>query len=146
MKHVKLFEEYSEPKEQYATSVLNTDSGNFVYDEKFSSKEIAIAKADELAAKYVSDKYEIEVWSMVNGDVDTLIYSADKPEPINSFVITDGEYELEIEKDYDGSRWVEVPNDNSPERWGNKTYMSYLSPEDVLNWIRKDYEGDWRIV
>jgi hypothetical protein len=28
-----------------------------------------------------------------------------------------------------------------PHKWGGK-YMSYLSPEEVVNWIEKDYRGD----
>lgn len=37
------------------------------------------------------------------------------------------------------SKWVEKPFKGKPDyRWG-QTYMSYLSPNDVMTWIRKDY-------
>lgn len=40
----------------------------------------------------------------------------------------------------DGGRWREVAiSGNPPYNWGGANYMSYLSPQDVQQWINKDY-------
>ena len=42
----------------------------------------------------------------------------------------------------DGGKWREVQvSGNAPYNWGGKSYMSYLSPDDVMAWIRGDYRN-----
>jgi len=40
----------------------------------------------------------------------------------------------------EGSKWHEYPiAGDIPENFGSKTYMSYLTPKEILSWLRKDY-------
>ena len=69
------------------------------------------------------------------------------------FKLVAGDLELHFSKQ--GSKWVEeavqvLPgSDESPSEFrnfGSKTYGSYLSPEEILGWIEKDYdEYAWEI-
>ena len=69
------------------------------------------------------------------------------------FKLVAGDLELHFEKE--GSKWIEVAvqtlagSNEYPDEFrnfGTKTYGSYLSPEEILNWIEKDYtEYAWEI-
>lgn len=38
-------------------------------------------------------------------------------------------------------KWVESSAEGAePDNWGGKRYMSYLSPDDVMGWLSKDYD------
>ena len=47
-----------------------------------------------------------------------------------------------------GSKWREgsVIDGEEPYGWGSKTYESYLTPDDICTWLRKDYGGHWKLV
>lgn len=45
----------------------------------------------------------------------------------------------------DGGKWVEKPYKGDPDyRWGQR-YMSYLSPQEVVSWIEKDYARQYNV-
>jgi hypothetical protein len=71
----------------------------------------------------------------------------DDGEYINFFYIVGWNDEEEkawlgiVKKDQDSGRWVESSSQGEPPSdWGGKRYMSYLSPDDVMSWLRKDYD------
>lgn len=38
-------------------------------------------------------------------------------------------------------KWVETSAEGAePDNWGGKRYMSYLTPDDVMGWLSKDYD------
>lgn len=54
------------------------------------------------------------------------------------FWFTIDEFIGKIEK-VDG-KWREYVEDGeAPDNYGSKTYMSYLSPEEVISWLKQDY-------
>jgi hypothetical protein len=65
--------------------------------------------------------------------------------------ITDGNTTVSFEKIDDGGvKWHQgrVIKGDKPEgkrRWGTQRFMSYLTPNDLLQAMRKDYDGTWRI-
>lgn len=62
----------------------------------------------------------------------------------DTIYLTNGETSLEFYKD--GGKWHEGQVDGKkPYGWGSKTYMGYLSAEDLINYIESDYGGDWNI-
>lgn len=46
---------------------------------------------------------------------------------------------VELEVAFNGTKWIEVPNDDGPKNWGSKTYMGSLSAEDVYTTERKTH-------
>jgi hypothetical protein len=46
----------------------------------------------------------------------------------------------------DGGKWREMGGEgNTPHNWGG-TYMSYLSPDEVMQWIRQDYRRGYEVA
>lgn len=45
-------------------------------------------------------------------------------------------------------RWTEsrVVDGEPLDNFGGKTYQSYLTPEDIAEWMSKDYPGKWVVV
>ncbi len=48
----------------------------------------------------------------------------------------------------DGRTWREgrVEEGEEPYGWGSKTYQSYLTLNEVINYLRQDYGGSWRVI
>ena len=45
----------------------------------------------------------------------------------------------------EGGKWHEEPHSGEPDyRWGT-SYMSYLTPEEVMSWIKKDYRRGYEV-
>lgn len=53
---------------------------------------------------------------------------------------------VELEVAFNGTKWIEVPNDDGPKNWGSKTYMGSLSAEDVYLWLKQDYGTDIKMI
>lgn len=63
----------------------------------------------------------------------------DEDEADQSITIKLGNAVVEMHKE--GSHWVEgrVLEGKAPYGWGGKRYMSYLTPDDIIQWLNKDY-------
>ena len=62
------------------------------------------------------------------------------------FELTDGEVTVSFYKD--GGKWHEdqVIDGKAPYGWGSKTYMGYLTPDEISSWLTTDYGGKWNVV
>jgi len=86
----------------------------------------------------------------------------DEEEECEEFALynSDDDVTLIIERSPDHGKWIEIDFKYNDEQtsgfddeeiadkyrnFGGKTYMSYLSPEEVCGWIRKDYSGSWEV-
>lgn len=48
----------------------------------------------------------------------------------------------------EGGKWHEdrVIDGEKPYGWGSKTYMSYLSPSEIADYLSSDYGGRWKVI
>jgi hypothetical protein len=86
------------------------------YAKKLGARSIAIAESNE------EDEDDVEYLEFSNGEITVSMYKED-------------------------GKWHEdrVIAGEKPYGWGSKTYQSYLSPEDIAGWLRKDYGGSWTV-
>lgn len=59
--------------------------------------------------------------------------------------LTDGKTTVSLYKET--GRWYEdqVLSGKKPYGWGSKKYMGYLKPQDIADYLRSDYGGDWTV-
>ena len=60
--------------------------------------------------------------------------------------LSDGKTTVSLYRE--GGNWHEdrVLRGKKPYGWGQKTYMSYLSPEEIADYLSSDYNGNWEVV
>jgi len=83
-------------------------------------------------------------------EYDDSAYAGDDDGDVSSFFVTisdrDSGEKFVGQVSIEGSRWVEkTVSGNPPYKWPGGNYMSYLSPEDVMQWIRKDYSRGYDV-
>lgn len=71
---------------------------------------------------------------------------ADEDQDYSNLELSNGDITVQLYKA--GSKWREgsVIDGEEPYGWGSKTYGSYLTPDDICTWLRKDYGGHWKLV
>ena len=64
----------------------------------------------------------------------------------NYIELSNGETTVSLYRD--GGKWHEdrVLAGEKPYGWGQKTYMSYLNPNEIADYLSSDYSGHWEVV
>lgn len=60
--------------------------------------------------------------------------------------LSDGKTTVSLYRE--GGKWHEdqVIRGKKPYGWGQKTYMSYLSPDEIADYLSSDYNGNWEVI
>jgi hypothetical protein len=95
--------------------------------------------------QFENSDQEIELYEIVNGKP-KLLKRNNPSNNITYLKLSNSDVVVEIEK-RDG-KWVEgsVLEGEEPYGWGGKTYMDYLKPNDIVNWLNRDYKSNFQII
>lgn len=112
-----------------------------------SSNDRIVVAADQTAFELL-ESYEYQLSEIDDEDYD-YFDDEDTPSDQGFFVILynedDEPFVGVVAKD--GGKWREIGGTGAetPYNWGG-TYMGYLDPEDVMTWIRRDYERHYQVL
>jgi len=108
---------------------------------EFDNYEDALADFKE----FERDDANISLWQVVDGK-NIFLKQHNSSADIEYVELSNGDIVVTLEKQ-DG-KWYEgdVLEGEEPYAWGSKTYMGYLKPKDLAQWLGKDYGGYFEIV
>jgi hypothetical protein len=136
---VKSFSEGGDVKGGNYYTIYQDEEGSVKTE--FDNYEDALADFKE----FERDDANISLWQVVDGK-NIFLKQHNSSADIEYVELSNGDIVVTLEKQ-DG-KWYEgdVLEGEKPYGWGGKTYMGYLKPKDLAQWLGKDYGGYFEIV
>lgn len=139
----------SEASERWVVKYWDKQSENSPAEREFSSKDRANAFLATLPADYIKSLRPSSGLRQDQGMGESYDEYEDDEQQDEGFFVVIGD-----EEDYsvfigmlvkEGGKWRErTYSGNPPTNWGS-TYMGYLTPQDVMSWLQKDYGRNYQV-